>query len=161
MKAYAGLVRSRQGVARYDGQLCREQLNLVHRILPVVLAANLINGNLIVVLFSDRIARPLLAGWWLLMIVIIAARFGGWFWYRSQSATEQMRRRWGTFSILGSGATGVLWGTAGVLFYVPGDFHLVVLGLVLGGMGAGALLSLAPQIWAFMPTSFLRFCRSP
>ena len=149
MKAYAGLVRSRQGVARYDGQLCREQLNLVHRILPVVLAANLINGSLIVVLFSDRIARPLLAGWWLLMIVIIAARFGGWFWYRSQSATEQMRRRWGTFSILGSGATGVLWGTAGVLFYVPGDFHLVVLGLVLGGMGAGALLSLAPQIWAF------------
>ena len=31
------------------------------------------------------------------MIVMVAARFGGWFWYRSRSATEQMHRRWGTF----------------------------------------------------------------
>jgi hypothetical protein len=108
----------------------------------------LINGSLIVVLFSDRIARPLLAGWWLLLIIMVAVRLGAWFWYRSLSATEQMHRRWGTFAILGSGASGLLWGTAGVLFYVPGDFHVIVLGLVLGGMGAGALVSLTPYIWA-------------
>ena len=149
MKADLGFVRSNEGVAHYEGQLRRERLNLLHRILPVVLAANLINGSLIVVLFSHRIAPPPLIGWWLLMIVMVAARFGGWFWYRSRSATEQMHRRWGIFSILGSGASGVLWGVAGVLFYVPGDFHFIVLGLVLGGMGAGALVSLMPDIWAF------------
>ena len=72
-----------------------------------------------------------------------------------------MHRRWGIFSILGSGASGVLWGVAGVLFYVPGDFHFIVLGLALGGMGAGALVSLMPDIWAFYAYLVLRFCRSP
>jgi hypothetical protein len=149
VKADLCSVHSKQGVARYGGQLRREQLNLLHRILPVVLAANLINGSLIGVLFADRIARPLLTGWWLLMIMMVAVRFGGWLWYRSRSAPEQMHRRCETFSILGSGASGILWGAAGFLFCVPDDLHLVVLGFVLGGMGAGALASLTPHIWTF------------
>jgi hypothetical protein len=149
VKAEMGSVHPKQGFARYQGQLRREQLGLLHRVLPVVLAANLINGSLIVALFADRIAGPLLAGWWLLLIAMTAVRLGIWFWYRNRSATEQTSRRWGILSILGSAASGLLWGTAGVLFYVPGDSHLVVLGFVLGGMGAGAVASLTPYIWAF------------
>jgi hypothetical protein len=83
------------------------------------------------------------------MVIMVALRLSEWFWYRSRSESDQARWRWGILSILGSGASGVLWGTAGVLFYVPSDSHLVVLGFVLGGMGAGAVASLTPYIWAF------------
>ena len=142
MKADSILVHSKQAVARYQGQLRFERLNLLHRTLPIVLAANLINASLIVAVFSDRTAPPLLIGWWLLMLAMVAVRGAGWFCYRNRSATQQMHERWETFSILGSGASGILWGAAGFLFCVPDELYLVVLGFVIGGMGAGALASL-------------------
>ena len=133
---------------RQRAEVHGEQLSLINRTMPFILAANLINGSLIVGLFFDRIPLPVLIGWWLLMIVMIAARFGVWIWCRRRSTTA-MDGCWRTFAVLGAGASGILWGAAGVLFHVPGDFHLLVLGLVLGGMGAGSLVALAPCIWAF------------
>jgi hypothetical protein len=62
VKADLDSVHPKQGVGRHRCELRRERLNLLHRVLPIVLAANLINGSLIVALFSDRIARSLLTG---------------------------------------------------------------------------------------------------
>ena len=83
------------------------------------------------------------------MLAMVAVRGVGWLCYRNRSATEQMHGRWETCSILGSGVSGVLWGAAGFLFCVPDELYLVVLGFVIGGMGAGALASLTPHIWTF------------
>ena len=138
-----------RGLLHQRAEVRGEQLSLINRTMPFILAANLINGSLIVALFFDRIPLPVLIGWWLLMIVMVAVQLGIWLWCRSRSLTAQMNSGWRTSAVLGAAASGVLWGAAGVIFHVPGDLHLAVLGLVLGGMGAGSLVALAPCIWAF------------
>jgi diguanylate cyclase (GGDEF)-like protein len=56
----------------------------------------------------------------------------------------------------------VLWGAAGVLFYPhSNETHLIVLGFVLGGMGAGAVTSLnayLPALYVYLIPSVVPFC---
>ena len=63
---------------------------------------------------------------------------------------------WGVhIAVIGSGISGLLWGTAGLLFYSPAsETQRMVLGFVLGGMGAGAAtaLSCLPVFYAYLPS---------
>jgi diguanylate cyclase (GGDEF)-like protein len=128
----------------------RERLRLLNQALPIVLTANLISGTLIAALFYERVASGLLFGWWLLLVTVVIARASTWWcWYRGAVTMQQNLKLWGAVFVAGSGVSGALWGSAGVLFYAPGDsLHLMLLCFVLGGMGAGALASLTPYVWA-------------
>lgn len=131
-----------------------ELLRLFYGTLPIVLAANLINGSLIAIFFAGRASPLLLGGWFALTVVSVVARMGSWFWYQ-RAATPLAKRADGgrifaVLGLIGSAVSGALWGAAGALFYHPTDNSAqIVLAFVLGGMGAGALTSLTPCIRAF------------
>jgi diguanylate cyclase (GGDEF)-like protein len=127
--------------------------------LPIVLATNFVNGTLVAVVFADTSAPLLVAMWWLLLVFMITARTLAWLRYRKGG---DQSRRWTTIAIASSASSGVLWGTAGFLFFAYGnETQRMVLGFVLGGMGAGAMTALTPCLpafYAYLFPSVVPFC---
>jgi diguanylate cyclase (GGDEF)-like protein/PAS domain S-box-containing protein len=138
-----------------------ELLRLLNSYLPVVLVANLVNGALIVFVFWSVAARHLLIGWYALLLLTLAIRARLWSRYRRKSGTPGQSDRWARLVTFGSGTSGILWGAAGALFFVPhSPTHVTVLAFVLGGMGAGATTSLSahlPAFFAYLIPSVLPF----
>ncbi len=97
---------------------------------------------------------------WLLAMVAVQALRAVWWWQRCRlggsSATDGAR-----FLLVNSAAAGVLWGIAGVLFRVDGSHAVaMLLPFVLGGMTAGAVVSLPghlPSFYAFYLPALLPY----
>jgi diguanylate cyclase (GGDEF)-like protein len=147
------------GAACWFRRVQREMLDLLFAAMPVVLAANVVNSTLIAAVFADLIALPIVLGWWAMVLVVNAVRRLAWVWYRKDGSRS---RRWAVVAVMGSFCSGLLWGASGLLFFVPDDAVLqMVLGFVLGGMGAGAAYALAPYppaFYAYLFPSVLPFC---
>ena len=136
---------------RFREDLQRELLKLLFAMTPVVLMTNLVNGTLIAVIFFRANAPPMVAAWWVFLFIMVAVRGAVHIWHQRHGGSNQ---RGIHIAIIGSGISGRLWGTAGLCFYSPAtDTQRMVLGFVLGGMGAGALTALAPCLPPSMPIS--------
>jgi diguanylate cyclase (GGDEF)-like protein len=140
-------------------RLQRERLKLLFAMTPVILAVNLVNGTLIAGVFLQPYGPKRIAVWWGLLAFMVALRGCVWLWYRRHGGSN----RWlSSVAIAGSGASGLLWGAASILFYPQSnETHLIVLGFVLGGMGAGAVASLnayLPAFYIYLIPSLVPFC---
>jgi diguanylate cyclase (GGDEF)-like protein/PAS domain S-box-containing protein len=134
-----------------DDRVRAELLRLVYAAAPVVLTANVANGALVVCVFWSVVPPPVLIGWYALLCAAVGIRTWLWRRYRREGPPLEQTDRWGLLAAIGSGASGTLWGAAGAVFLVPGSsIHEVVLAFVLGGMGAGAAVSLAAYLPAFI-----------
>lgn len=101
----------------------------------------------------------LLAGCWLVAMLATQALRAVW-WWRYRTGRQPSRARV-QFVFINSSAAGALWGIAGVLFRVDSS-HAVALLLpfVLGGMTAGAVMSLPghlPSFYAFYLPALLPY----
>lgn len=147
-----GLVPAEDGIGE-------ELAALLFSSLPIVLLANFVNGSLIAVIFAGTSGSLLVAMWWLLLVFMVCARTLTWLRYRKRHRTS---RRWTTVAITSSASSGVLWGMAGFLFFADGnETQRMVLGFVLGGMGAGAMTALTPYLpafYAYLFPSIVPFC---
>lgn len=132
----------------YSRDVRRSLLNLCLSALPLSLAANLINGALLSLVLATIIEWAQLAVWYALIVIMVLVRFH--LMRRQQRSADPGARHWYALFIAGCATSGALWGSAGWVFQdqggVIGDS---VLGFVLGGMGAGALASLAPCLCGF------------
>jgi diguanylate cyclase (GGDEF)-like protein/PAS domain S-box-containing protein len=127
-----------------------ELLRLLHGYAPAVLVVNAVTGAFIVCIFWGVVAQHLLIGWYLLLLAPIVVQAWLWSCYRREPTAAGRADDWRRFATIGAGMSGVLWGGAGVLFLVPhSPIHNMVLMLVLGGMGAGAVASLTAHLPAF------------
>ena len=127
-----------------------ELLRLFYGYAPTVLVANAVSGTLIVFVFWGLVAEHLLIGWYVLLLATVVARARLWSRYRREPGAAGQVARWEQLAAVGSGVSGILWGAAGALFFVPhSPIHHTVLAFVLGGMGAGAVASLAAHLPAF------------
>lgn len=124
--------------------LQNELLRLLFAVTPIVLITNLINGTLIAVVFIKSDIPPLVGTWWVCLLIMVAVRTAVHIWYRKCGINN---RRGVQIAIAGSAVSGLIWGTAGLMFYAPAGE--LVLGFVLGGMGAGAVAALTPCLPAF------------
>jgi PAS domain S-box-containing protein len=134
-----------------DDRVRAELLRLVYAAAPAVLTANLANGALVVLVLWSVVPPRLLLGWYALLCAAVAVRTWLWRRQRRQRPHPEQAARLGRIVTIGSGSSGVLWGAAGALLFVPGSpIHEIVLAFVLGGMGAGAAVALAPHLPAFL-----------
>ena len=134
-----------------DARIQAELLRAVHAAAPAGLTANLVNGALVVLVFWSVVPQRLLIGWYVLVCTAVAIRSCLWSCYRRGQPPPEQADQWGRLVAIGSGASGALWGAAGALFLVPGStHHEIVLAFVLGGMGAGATVSLAAHLPALV-----------
>ena len=149
-------------IAVSDPRVRAELLDLVYATTSVVLAANVINGALLALVIGPVIGGAVAAVWYGLLLIMVAVRAVAWVKYR-RDADRIGRLGWWTFvGVAGSGASGLVWGAAGALFFFPDSpLHYALLVLVLAGMGAGAVAALAPHppaLVAYLLPSLLPLC---
>lgn len=130
---------------------------------PVVLAANVINASLVAAVFVNDVPQPLLLAWYLSMLAMVAVRLVLWRQFQRHTDGDD-GRRWRRVAVIGSATSGLLWGAAGAMFSLrAGESGQMVMGFVLGGMGAGTVASLTPVMpafYAYLLPSILPFTAS-
>ncbi|MBK8176578.1 MAG: EAL domain-containing protein [Rhodospirillales bacterium] len=133
---------------------------MLHARMPVILGANLVNGTLLAWFFAHDINTWLLWSWFSALLLSVAGRAAAWYRYRNLPAGDW--RGWEFAAVTGSTASGLLWGIAGAVFFLPQSVILATLtAFVLGGMAAGALALLTAHLPAFrlyVVLSLLPFC---
>jgi len=127
------------------------QLTAYFESLPTVLSGNFVAATIVIWAIGGRFDRTMVAAWLCGHLLVLAARILLFRRFRRGDLLgEQGRWIWG--AVLGSLATGVVWGCSAVLFYVPGDIEpqaILILALsVLNTAGAGMLSTFPPAYFA-------------
>ncbi|MCE2509938.1 MAG: PAS domain S-box protein [Alphaproteobacteria bacterium] len=140
-------------------QLLASILVPVYQDLPAMAIMNAVVAGFVASALYTEIAPSTLALWLGGVCLVSAARLVLWYWQRQHPITPGRARRWANWLVLGSAASGSLWGAAGILFFLPDNpFLQLFLLLVLGGMTAGALATSSqymPAYYAFALTAVL------
>jgi signal transduction histidine kinase/CheY-like chemotaxis protein len=135
-----------------------EQVSTLYRYMPPVLATNFIVSSAMLYGLWGIVSQTRLAAWMGLMLLVLGARLATCIFYRRSTGSGSGQRAAIIFT-LGTGLTGLLWGSAGVALFPAQnlEYQLFIM-FILMGMGAGAVLSLSaylPAFYAFFPVSML------
>lgn len=141
LKVYSATAARTPAIRRSAGAAIEADLvDHVYANLPMVLAANLINGGIFAVVFAGATPASAVVSWWGLILAVVVVR--GWMWGLYRKIERPAARAWSRMAIAGASATGVLWGAAGWFFFIPNSpIHYAALAFVLAGMAAGALVA--------------------
>jgi len=119
----------------------------------MVLVVNVINSGLVAAVLASYMEQT---RWWIffgLVVTLTVARAISWSLY-CRDRTADFTRRWAIVATAGSGLSGLLWG-AGSTLLLPDDIvEQTFLAFVIGGMCAGALVSLSYYLPAFMAYAY-------
>ncbi|MDP1928865.1 MAG: ATP-binding protein [Thiobacillus sp.] len=129
----------------HDNILCTERVRLLYRSVPAALIANAFIATLLVSVQWFEVSPMAATVWLALLGVVLMLRTGLYvLWKRANPIQAKPARRWLNGFRLGVFATGAAWGAAGWLLYIPGESpHQTLLLLILAGISAGAITSLA------------------
>ncbi len=122
---------------------------MAYSAMPLSLLINIVNGFILIVVLWSVLDRWLLSTWYGLLIAVTAARAFLFVHYRRYHADNGEKQpysneQWKKWFFTGVAVCGLIWGSAGVLFWVEGDLvYRVFLIFVLGGMAGGAVSSLS------------------
>jgi PAS domain S-box-containing protein len=117
-----------------------EQLRVLFRQLPIALAVNLAIATIMATVLAPVVGTWPAILWFASILVMICCRYALYQWYLHPDWLEGSVRRWDTYSILGAGLTGSIWGIGGVLLLPPQTGQQVFVVLTIGGMSAGAVV---------------------
>ena len=139
-----------QGFVSKTRQVRAEQTKLLYSHAPTGFVATLFNVGVTAFIFRGVVSWTVLLAWIGLVVVVTAARYLLVLSYRRAAPTLEQITPWRTRFIIGAGAAGVVWGSAGILLFPHESIvHQVFLSFLLGGMAAGALAILAADRAAF------------
>lgn len=125
-----------------------ELVRILYYRMPVALIANVIDATIVVFILRDSVADPLRYTWLGLILAYVAGRTI--FWRSFVRRRPKDAAPWGWRFAVSAAVSGVLWGAAAVLFFVPEDPALqVFLIIAVGGMGIGSLAVLTSYLPAF------------
>jgi diguanylate cyclase (GGDEF)-like protein len=124
-----------------------EQIRLLYQH-PSLIVVNLINALLVVAVLWQELPQRLLVSWFLLFAIVVPVRL---FIARTQAQQRWPATRAATWAVVGSAATGCLWGLlAFAVIATPDIADQVFIVFVLGGMTTGAILLDAAYLPAFL-----------
>lgn len=129
------------------------QIKLLYQQVPSALIATAVNAAILTLILWREASRPLLSAWILAIGALVFARYRLLRAYLRANPTSADAPLWGRFSLLGTGANGLLWGFAGYFLFIEHSYvHQIFLGFALGGMVAGGMSTLSS-----FPNAFLVF----
>jgi PAS domain S-box-containing protein len=149
------------GDPRINVQVRAEQVRTLYRQSVPVLLANVLNANILAWLLWSHISHLLLIGWVMAMTLMASVRFELRRRYWRQARTAEEQERWRARFIWGSLTAGALWGFAGFALMPDALMLQMVIVFALGGMAAGATLSLSsvmPAYSAYLIPSVVPAC---
>ncbi|MCE2509937.1 MAG: PAS domain S-box protein [Alphaproteobacteria bacterium] len=141
----------------YSRHLLTTLIPLAYRGVPIAALTNGIVSGLVVLALWGHVASTILIYWLLGVGVVSIVRLWSWERFRKAEIDQANVRQWARWLVLGSAASGSMWGLAGFLLFVPDDPHLhTFLLFVIGGMATGAIAvsgQYTPAFQAFFLTS--------
>src|SRR5215469_14642704 len=147
-----GTVRGhrRSGIAgNVDREVSSAQFLALYEHMPMVLAVNVVNAALVALVLASYMKQT---RWWIffgLVVALTGARAIGWSYYYHHRQEVEDKTKWTIFATVGSGLSGLLWGVSSTLLLPDNIVEQTFLAFVIGGMCAGALVSLSYYLPAF------------
>ena len=131
----------------------------VYRQVPQSVLGNLVGGVALVAAFWNTHNVNLLVGWFIAMLVEALVRLRAARKFRESVQRIEQVHAWAARWVGLAASSGVLWGTAGVLFFASGaPLQQLVLVSVILGVAFGSLTIYAthrPALFAFLPLALL------
>jgi len=144
-----------------DALVFLERLALYYDSLIPSLSATVLNALLLAFVLRESAQPEVLIGWLLATLSVAAVRMLDWSRFRRYRHSVLIGRHWYRRVLLGTVASGLCWGAAGLLLFSPDElFEQGILTFVIAGMSAGSIASLttflAPSL-AFIALTVLPF----
>jgi len=129
-----------------------EQIRMVYLHSPTTSGGSLVAGAFLIFIMWDTVAHGILLAWGVTMAVYQAFRIHSYRRYLAAAPDAAHAAPWGRLYILTTTIAGCLWGSTGVLFYVPDStLSQVYLCLVLFGVASLTIPTLSLFAPAFYP----------
>jgi len=147
----------RQATANQDAVL-HVQINYLYGQLPRLLIFSLLVALGLVLMLRNAIPPADIRLWLSATVIFVLARLFLYIRFR-KNERQRSARYWAYWYVVLSGISGLTWGSAGVLLFVPGNLELQTLVfLVLAGLGAASVSVLPmylPAFYAYLPASLI------
>ena len=120
----------------------------------MVLAVNVANSALVAVVLGSYLEQT---RWWIffgLVVTLTGLRAIGWICYRHDRQPYETTTKWAIFATAGSSLSGLLWGLGSTSLLSDNVLEQTFLVFVIGGMSAGALVSLAYHLPTYIAYVF-------
>ena len=138
---------------RHSSQVRAQAIEFLYRNLQNVVVTVLLLPGLLVAALWTHVDHVLLISWCASTVIVVIARVVLRRFYFERPPPPEEAPQWGRYFACTSLVNGLLWGTAGVLFFIPDTAALQVLlytGVI--GLATGSLIAAA-----FLPSSFYAF----
>lgn len=131
----------------------------VYRQVPQSVLGSIVGGVALVAVFWQTHNQTWLLLWSIALLLESLARVRMAYAFRRATDTVTQVHRWASRWVATSGVAGLLWGTAGALFFASNEpLQQLVLVAVVLGVAFGSLTLYAshrPALWAFLPAALL------
>jgi diguanylate cyclase (GGDEF)-like protein/PAS domain S-box-containing protein len=129
---------SGEGQAR-EAPMLAAQMSAVYRHAPIVHGATALVGIVTVFVMYPSAHPHVLLGWVAAVLALSALRLVDYLRYTRGGSVREQAQAWARRYLIGSTASGLLWGFAAAAFYLPGsELHQAYILLVIGGLVAAA-----------------------
>jgi signal transduction histidine kinase/CheY-like chemotaxis protein len=119
---------------------------------PTTTIGSLVAGAALVGAMWSSVSHAVLIGWYVALCLHQTLRVHDYYGYLRADPEGQQAEHWGRRYIFAAATAGVIWGSAGVLMFVPDSLpHQAMLVLILFGIAAVSMASLA----AFAPAFYV------
>jgi signal transduction histidine kinase len=126
------------------------QIEALYQHTPMVLAVNVVNSALVALVLASYMEQT---RWWVFfgsVVTLTAVRAIGWSRHRHQRKPDEATTKWAIVATAGSGLSGLVWGVGSTLLLSDNIVEQTFLAFVIGGMCAGALVSLSYYLPAYI-----------
>ena len=131
-------------------QMLVEQVRLLHDNALLSQLIALFNAGILSYVQWGVVDRPTIVFWLTCMVSVSLLRLGQARAFARAADMPERVSTWRNRFLLGVGASGILWGAAGVFLFPDHSLpHQVFVSFVIAGMIAGAVATLSPMISAF------------
>src|SRR6516165_6457887 len=133
-----------------DREISAAQFQALYEHMPMVLAVNVVNSALVALVLASYMEQT---RWWIffgLVVTLTGLRAIGWTCYRHYRKPVGATAKWKIIATAGSALSGLLWGVGSALLLPDNIVEQTFLAFVIGGMCAGALVSLSYYLPAFI-----------
>jgi signal transduction histidine kinase len=133
-----------------EAQIRSEQVRTVYLHSPTTTIGSLVAGAALVAVMWSHVSHAVLIAWFATLCLHQSLRVYHYRSYLRAGPEGQQAERWGKLYIAAAASAGVLWGSAGVLMFVPESLaHQAMLVLVLFGIATVSMGSLSAFATAF------------
>jgi signal transduction histidine kinase/CheY-like chemotaxis protein len=130
------------------------QIRAVYEHIPMILAVNVVNSALVALVLASYMEQT---RWWIFfgsVVALTGVRAAGWGCYRYYYKPPQNTKLWAILGTAGSALSGLLWGVSSTLLLPDNIVEQTFFAFVIGGMCAGALVSLSYYLPAFIAYTY-------